>query len=105
MQCPNRKCTTLTPGVVDLPRARRSTAEVSLERKKKTDAATKKAEAKQLAMVRVAELEKTTKVRNKGSSADAPATKKSHKQPVHRASKEVSFPIIDQSGNWPTFIP
>jgi hypothetical protein len=95
----NRKRTTLTPGVVDLPRARRTTAEVSLEKKKKTDAATKKSEAKRLAAIQVAELEKQSVAsRIEESSVDAPATKRSNKRPVARtASKDVSFfPIINQ---------
>lgn len=97
MQRSNRKRTTLTPGVVDLPRARRSSAEVSLEKKKKSDAATKKAEAKRLAAARVAELEK--------QAVMMATTKKSHTRPLGQASKEVSFPIVDQIGDWPDLIP
>ena len=84
MQRSDRNRTTLTPGLVDAPKARRSSQEVALEKKTKKDAATAKAEAKRLAAVRVAELEKEAIARNKGSGAGNPGSKRSHKRPVMR---------------------
>lgn len=92
MQRSDRKRTTLTPGVVDLPRARRTSAEVTLEKKKKNDAATKKAKARHLAEVRVTELEKqAAAARNDGSGANALASKQLRKRPATSTSRDVSF--------------
>lgn len=87
MKRSDRKRTTLTPGAVDLPRARRTGAEVALEKRNKDDAATKKANTMRLAAVRVAEIER----RNEGSSANALASKQPRKRPANGMSKDVSF--------------
>lgn len=97
MKRSNRKRTTLTPGVVDLPKPRRSTTEVALEKKKKDDVANVKAEAKRLAATQVAELEKqAVAARNEGSSINALTRKQPRKRPGASASKDVSHPIIDR---------
>ena len=92
MQRSNRRRTTLTPGTVDLPRTRRTSAEVTLEKKKKDDAATKKAKARHLAEVRVAELERQAVLAQDGASS---GSKRLRKQQAMSASRDVSFLIID----------
>lgn len=99
MQRPSRKRTTLTPGVVDLPRARRTSAEVALEKQKKDSAATKKAEAKRQAEIRVAELEKQVAV---AQNEARNASKRPRKQPAMIVERDVSsYPIIDQISRSP----
>ena len=97
MQRSDRNRTTLTPSLVDLPKPRRSSQEVALEKKTKMEAANAKAEAKRLAVIRVTELEKGVIAWKKGSGASTPGSKQSRKRPVTTASREdVSFPIADQ---------
>jgi hypothetical protein len=98
MERSNRKRTTLTPGVVDLPKKRRTSAEVALEKKKKNDMATARTRAKQLAAAQVAELEsQMVTAQDKGSSANVLVPERSRKRPATSASRDVSFcPITDQ---------
>jgi len=92
MERSDRKRTTLTPGMVDLPKRRKTSAEVALEKKKKNDAATAKARAKRLAAVQVAELEsQMVTAQDKGSSVNALVPKQSRKRPATGASRDVSF--------------
>ena len=90
--------TTATPGVVDLPTPRRSSKEVALEKKRKVDALAAKAEAKRLAVARVAEVKsQVTKGQNKGTGTNRPGPKQTKKRPAMSASREVSFfPITDR---------
>ena len=72
MKPPAQNRTTSTPGVVDLPRPRRTTAEVTLEKKKKSDMAATKAETKRQVGVRLAELERQmAMMQNEGSGINA----------------------------------
>jgi hypothetical protein len=87
MRRSDRNRTTLTPGVVDLPKPRQTSTEVALEKKKKSDAATAKAEAMQLAAVRVAELERRTAT----THGERLTRKQPRKQPAMSASRDVSF--------------
>jgi len=92
MQRSDRKRTTLTPGVVDLPKPWRTNAEVALEKKKKNDAAAVKAESKRLAAVRVAELERQVAIaQREGSGVNALIPKQLRKRPATIASRDVSF--------------
>ena len=84
---PDRNRTTSTPGVVDLPAPRRTTAEVTLERKKKAAAANARVEAKRLAEAQVAEVESRAVVaQKKGSGVNGLGPKRSHKRPASNAS-------------------
>jgi len=91
MERSDRKRTTLTPGMVDLPKKRRTSAEVALEKKKKNDVAAARARAKQLAAVQVAELESRMVAQDKGSSVNTLTPKQPHKRPATGASRDVSF--------------
>ena len=92
MKPANRVRTTTTPGIVDLPRPRRSSKEVALEKKKKIDAVAAKAEAKRLAAAQVAEVEsRATTGQNKGAGTNRLGPKQQKKRPVTSVSREVSF--------------
>jgi len=79
--------------MVDRPPPRRSSAEVALDKKKKSDAANMRVEAKRLAAVRVAEIESQTLAvaQKKGSKTNASGPKQSRKRPVTSTSRSVSF--------------
>ena len=98
MERSQRNRTTLNPGVVDLPKSRRTSAEVARERKKKSDDAAAKAEAKRSAAARVAALERQAATKqNKGSGVITLTSKQPRKRPVTGGtSKDVSFPITNQ---------
>jgi hypothetical protein len=93
MRPPPRTRTTLTPGVVDLPAPRRSSEEVALEKKRKSEAANARAKAARLAAARVAEVESQAlaAARDKRSGAGVLHPKKSHRRP-EASVMDVSFP-------------
>jgi len=91
MKPPSRNRTTSAPGLVDLPTPRRSSKEVVLEKKKKNDAATAKAEAKRLAAAQVADLENQPIAGpNKGTRTNQLGPKRPKKRPAMSAGIEVS---------------
>lgn len=83
MRPPARNRTTSTPGAVDLPAPRRSSEEVALEKKRKSDAAEARAKAIRLAAARVAEIENKAlaAAKDKRSGTSTPGPKKSRKRP------------------------
>lgn len=91
MKPPPRNRTTSTPGVIDLPASRRSSEEVALEKKRKSEVASARAKAMRLAAARVAEVESQAlaAAHNKRNSSKPPP-KQSRKRPVASAT-EVSL--------------
>ena len=59
---PRETRTTNAPGLVDLPKPRKSTADVTAEKKKKEEAAVAKAKVKDAKVARVARVEKEIRV-------------------------------------------
>ena len=96
MKPPDRNRTTSTPGMVDRVQPRRSSAEVTLEKKKRSDAANARAQAKRLAAVRVTEIESMQK---KGNTTSTPNPKQPRKRPLTGASRDVS--VLDRQSSKP----
>ena len=59
---PRKTRTTNTPGLVDLPKSRRRTADVTAEKQKKKEIAAAKAKAKEAKLAQVARVEKEIRV-------------------------------------------
>ena len=62
---PRKTRTTNTPGLVDLPKSRRRTADVTAEKQKKNEIAAAKAKAKEAKLAQVARVEKEIRVAQK----------------------------------------